>query len=114
MFVFAVRLGKLLVNVVLVFMAADDRFIKHLEQDSKWFQQQLGQYGSISGELVTRFAYEEYKAPIALGHSIMVCPLVIRDATTNGAGGATSIGGRTWRSRRRADRHPWSSLRQRG
>ena len=66
-----VQLGKLLVNLASVFVAAD-HLIKHLERDSEWLQQQLGQYGPISGEFVTKFAYEEYKTPTALGHSIMV------------------------------------------
>ncbi len=91
-----VQLGKLLVNVASVFTAADDRLMKHLERDSEWLQQQLGQYGPISGDFVTKFAYEEYKTPTALGHSIMVGPFVIRGApTTNGAGGAASISGCT-------------------
>ncbi|OCK72795.1 hypothetical protein K432DRAFT_314863, partial [Lepidopterella palustris CBS 459.81] len=67
-----VQLGKLLVNVASVFVAADDRLMKHLEQNSEWLQQQLGQYNPISNEFVTKFAYEEYKTPTVLGHSIMV------------------------------------------
>jgi hypothetical protein len=54
----------------------DDRLMKHLERDSEWLQQQLGQYGPISGDFVTKFAYEEYKTQTVLGHSIMVCPSV--------------------------------------
>lgn len=89
------QLGKLLVNVASVFVAADDRLMKHLERDSEWLQQQLGQYGPISREFVTKFAYEEYNTPTVLGHSIMVCPLFIRAiTTTDSAGGATSIGRR--------------------
>jgi len=68
-----VQLGKLLVNVASIFMTADDRLLKHLERDSEWLQQQLGQYGPISGDFVTKFAFEEYKTPTILGHSIMVC-----------------------------------------
>jgi hypothetical protein len=67
-----IPLGKLLVNVASVFVAADDNLMKHLERDSEWLQQQLGQYGPISGEFVTKFAYEVYKTPTVLGHSIMV------------------------------------------
>lgn len=67
-----VQFGKLLANVVSLFVAADDRLMKHLERDSEWLQQQLGQFGPISGDFVTKFAYEEYKTPTALGHSIMV------------------------------------------
>ena len=68
-----VQLGKILINVASVFVAADDKLVKHLERDSEWLQQQLGQFGSISGEFVTKFAYEVYKTPTALGQSIMVC-----------------------------------------
>ncbi|KAF2469609.1 tetratricopeptide repeat domain-containing protein, partial [Lindgomyces ingoldianus] len=69
-----VQLGKLLVNVASVFVAADDRLMKHLDRDSELLQQQIGQYGPISKEFVTKFAYEEYKTPTVLGHSIMVVP----------------------------------------
>ena len=68
-----VQLGKLLVNVASLFVAADDHLLKHLENNSEWLQQQLGQYNPISGDFVTKFAYEEYKTPTMLGHSILVC-----------------------------------------
>ena len=68
----SVPLGKLLVNVASVFVAADNRLLKHLEGNSEWLQLQLGQYRSISGEFATKFAYEVYKTPTALGQ-IMVC-----------------------------------------
>ena len=67
-----VLLGKLLINVASVFVAADDRLMRHLEQDSELLQQQLGQYNPISSRFVTKFAYEGYKTPTVLGHSIMV------------------------------------------
>lgn len=67
-----VQLGRILANVASVFVATDDRLFKHLERDSEWLLQQLGQYGPISGEVVTKFAYEEYKTPIALGKQILV------------------------------------------
>ena len=70
-----VQLGKLLVNVASVFVAADDRLLQHLERDSEWLQQQLGQYGPISRDFVTKFAYEQYPTSTLLGHSIMVCIL---------------------------------------
>ncbi|RYO22803.1 hypothetical protein AA0113_g12761 [Alternaria arborescens] len=69
-----VALGKLMVNVASVFVAADDRLLQHLERDSEWLQQQLGQYGPISSDFVTKFAFEEYKTPTVLGKSIMVVP----------------------------------------
>ena len=67
-----VALGKLMVNVASVFVAADDRLLQHLERDSEWLQQQLGQYGPISGDFVTKFAYETYATPTVLGHSMVV------------------------------------------
>jgi len=67
-----VALGRLLVNVASVFVAADDRLLRHLERDSEWLQQQLGQYGPISGDFVTKFAFESYETPTVLGHSIRV------------------------------------------
>ena len=75
-----VQLGKLLANVASLFVAADDRLLKHLERDSEWLQQQLGQYGPISGDFVTKFAFEEYKTPTAFGHSIMVRGRYITEA----------------------------------
>jgi hypothetical protein len=72
-----VQLGKLLVNITSVFVTADDRILKHLERDSEWLQQQLGQYGPISGDFVTKFAFEEYATPTVLGHLIMVCRLLL-------------------------------------
>ncbi|KAK4141202.1 uncharacterized protein C8A04DRAFT_39242 [Dichotomopilus funicola] len=69
-----VELGRLLVNVASLFVAADDRILRHLERDSEWLQQQLGQYGPISGDFVTKFAYEQYETPTAFGRSIMVVP----------------------------------------
>ena len=68
-----VQLGRLLVNVASVFVAADNHLIGNLERDSEWLQQQLGQYNPISSDFVTKFAYEEYKTPTMLGHSIIVC-----------------------------------------
>jgi len=67
-----VQLGKLLVNIASLFVAADNRLLKHLEEGSEWLQQQLGQYGPISGDFETKFAYEEYETRTAFGPSIMV------------------------------------------
>jgi len=67
----SVQLGKLLVNIASVFVAADDRILKHLERDSEWLSMQLAQYGPISGDFVTKFAFEEYKTQTAFG-SILV------------------------------------------
>jgi hypothetical protein len=92
-----VQLGKLIVNIASVFMAANDRVLKHLERDSEWLQQQLGQYGPISGDFVTKFAFEEYPTPTALGHSIMVCPYFAQIATiADRVGRAANVGRSAW------------------
>jgi hypothetical protein len=67
-----VQLGRILANVASVFMATDDSLFKHFERDSEWLLQQLGQYGPISGEFVTKFAYEEYPTSVAPGKQILV------------------------------------------
>ncbi|KAF1936664.1 hypothetical protein EJ02DRAFT_438385 [Clathrospora elynae] len=66
-----VQFGKLLVNAASVYKATTSWLLDHLERDSEWLQQQLRQYGPVSGEFMTKFAYKEYKTPTALGHSIM-------------------------------------------
>ncbi|MCJ1467841.1 hypothetical protein MMC07_006466 [Pseudocyphellaria aurata] len=69
-----VQLGQLMLNVASVFVKADDNILKHLERDSEWLQQQLGQYGPISKDFVTKFAYESYPTRVALGKTILVVP----------------------------------------
>jgi hypothetical protein len=102
-----VQLGKLMVNIASIFIAADNRLVKHLERDSEWLQQQLGQYGPINGDFVTKFAFEEYQTPTVLGHSIMVCRLFPRDSTIpDKADRATSVGCRAWRGGCGIDRYP--------
>jgi hypothetical protein len=67
-----------MLNIASIFMGTDNKILKHLERDSEWLQQQLGQYGPISGDFVTKFAYETLPTPITIGKSIMVrtrsCP----------------------------------------
>ena len=67
-----VRLGELMLNLASIFVTTNDRILQHLEKDSEWLQQQLGQYAPISGDFVTKFAYEIYPTPIAVGKTIMV------------------------------------------
>lgn len=68
-------------NVASLFVAADNQLLKHLERDSE-FQQQLGQYSPVSGEVLTKFAYEEYETPAAFGQFIMIRPIPL--LRTNG------------------------------
>ncbi len=85
-----VSFAELLVNVMSVFAPAHDRLLKHLEQNSEWLQHQLGQYGLISGDFVTKVGYEEYETPTVLGHSIMVRGLCfLRDVAVNKKAGCT-------------------------
>lgn len=69
---YGVRLGKLLVNVGSVLVTTDDGLLKHMEPDSEQLQRLLGEYGPISREFVTNFAYEECETLIALCHSTTV------------------------------------------
>ena len=71
-----VPLGKLMVNIVSAFVPANNRLLKHLERDSESLQLQLGQYGPISGDFVTKFAYEGYATKTALG-TIMVSDCIM-------------------------------------
>ena len=61
-----------MLNMASIFMSTNKGIIQHLERDSEWLQQQLGQYAPISGDFITKFAYEIYPTPIAVGKSIMV------------------------------------------
>lgn len=67
-----VELGRVLANLASLFIAADNLLLKHLERDSRWLQQQLGQYAPISNEFVTKFAYQEYDTLTPMGHRLMV------------------------------------------
>ena len=72
-----VHLGELMLNVASIFATTNDRVLQHLERDSEWLQQQLGQYAPISRDFVTKFAYEILPTPIALGRMIMVSILFL-------------------------------------
>lgn len=67
-----VQIGELMLNVASIFGTTNNRVLQHLERDSEWLQQQLGQYAPISRDFVTKFAYEILPTPIALGRTIMV------------------------------------------
>ncbi|TLS20345.1 uncharacterized protein PpBr36_11392 [Pyricularia pennisetigena] len=78
-----VELGRVLANLASLSIAADNLLLKHLERDSKWLQQQLGQYAPISNEFVTKFAYEEYSTLTPMGHRLMA--LIHSDSCRDGA-----------------------------
>lgn len=67
-----VHLSELMLKVASIFVTADDKILKHLERDSEWLQQQLGQYGPINRDFVTKFAYEMFPTPLAFGKIMMV------------------------------------------
>lgn len=68
----AAQVASLLVNIVSLYIRTTKDILKHLERDSEWLQQQLAQYGAISGDFVTQYAYKEYKTKTLGGSCIMV------------------------------------------
>jgi len=74
--------GEILVSVASIFTKTNQNLLQHLKRDSEWLQQQLQQYTAISNEFVTKFAYETYKTPIALGKSILVRLFADTDTST--------------------------------
>lgn len=56
-----IALGQALVNTASIFIKADDWTLKLLKRDSEYLQEQLVRYASISGQFVTKFAYETYQ-----------------------------------------------------
>ena len=67
-----VDLAGRLIKISSIFIKAEDKIVQHLRRDSKFLQQQLGQYAPISGNFVTKFAFETLHTPIAFGNAIMV------------------------------------------
>ena len=67
-----VEVGMFLVNIAKLFIAADNRLLKHLKPNSEWLQLQQGQFVAIGSDFVTKYVYEKHETKTALGHSIMV------------------------------------------
>ncbi|KAL6712927.1 hypothetical protein ACLMJK_009482 [Lecanora helva] len=84
-----VHFGQMLLDIGSVVMKTDDRVMKNLQSNSEWLQQQLGQYGQISNDFVTKFAYEIYKTPLPLGSGRLIVPR--SSAVVPGASDAESI-----------------------
>ena len=78
-----VRLGELMLNVASMFMTANKRIVQHLERDSEWLQQQLAQYAPISGDFITKFAFEIYPTPIAVGNKLGSLFFILHWQVTN-------------------------------
>lgn len=53
-------------------MATDKTILQHVERDTEWQQQQIGQHAPISRDFVAKFAYETLPTPIAVGNAMMV------------------------------------------
>lgn len=68
-----VALGKTLVSIASSVAKADTKIMKDLERDSQLLSTQLGQYQAISGQFVTKFAYETLETKTVFGHTLMVC-----------------------------------------
>ncbi len=103
-----VQFGKIMVHIASLFGPANDRLLKNLDLDSEWLQQQLGQYGPISRDFVTKFAFEEYETPMTpFGPSIMVCGLCpAREVAVNKKAGCTPCVRCGAGPERRTDCHP--------
>ncbi|MCJ1371571.1 hypothetical protein MMC20_002789 [Loxospora ochrophaea] len=69
-----VQLGKILANIASVFVEADARALEYLEKSSRSLQQELREYGPISGEFVTKCAFETYSTKMPAGGTVMVVP----------------------------------------
>jgi hypothetical protein len=67
-----VQMAQVIINIASVFISVNDEFLHHLTANSEWLQQQLGQYGPISGEFVTKFAYETLETSTVAGQKMMV------------------------------------------
>ena len=67
-----VQLGKILANIASVFVEADARALEYLEKSSRSLQQELREYGPISGEFVTKCAFETYSTKMPAGGTVMV------------------------------------------
>lgn len=65
-------LDRLVSKIAFISETADDKTVKDLERDSELLQQQLGQYGLVRGDFITKFAYETYPTQVALGKKTMV------------------------------------------
>jgi hypothetical protein len=64
--------GQRLATVASIFVNTNNELLRHLERDSEFLQQQLGQYVSISDQFTTKFAYETRATLLPLGRSILV------------------------------------------
>ncbi|KAJ5566730.1 uncharacterized protein N7459_010112 [Penicillium hispanicum] len=65
--------AKILARIASLFVSTSDRLLQDLRQGSSWLQLQLMQYGQISNDFETIYAYEQFTTWI-IGREIMIVP----------------------------------------
>ena len=58
--------------VASVFVYTNTKLLENLRQSSDMLQRQLEQYAPISGDFITKFAYESYPTPLPVGSPLLV------------------------------------------
>jgi hypothetical protein len=95
-----VHLGELVLRIASIFVATDDKMVKHIKLGSEWLEQQLQQYAPIGQDFVTKFAYETLPTTsIAMGKKIMVrvlCEWYSADVEINRVDCTTSFRSSAW------------------
>lgn len=89
-------IGQLALNVASIFMSTNTKVVKSLKKDSVLLKQLLDDYGKISGEFDTTFAYETVETKI-FGKRQMVSILILIQSTyLQYSDCATGFGSCTW------------------
>ncbi len=58
--------------VASVVIHTNTKLLENLRQSSEMLQRQLEQYAPISGDFITKFAYETYPTPLPVGPALLV------------------------------------------
>lgn len=72
--------GARLLVVASVFLHTNSRVLDSLKHDSEFLQHQLEQYGPISKNFATIFAYETYPTHLPIGSTVLVSPDALLEA----------------------------------
>lgn len=64
--------GERLLTVASVVVNTNTKILENLRQSSELLQHQLEQYAPISGDFITKFAYETYSTPLPIGPALLV------------------------------------------
>ncbi|KAK4895529.1 hypothetical protein LTR27_006311 [Elasticomyces elasticus] len=67
-----VSFGKIIATVASIAIQTNTALLNHLEKDSEWLEQQLGQYALISGNIHHKFCYETVPTMVAGVGSMMI------------------------------------------